>query len=75
MDLCGGVIGRPCSIPPANPPKAPGEEKKNGLKVWSIALIVAAALILLSIMFILLCYFRRSTRKETQGEDKLGMYY
>ncbi|MCD7450074.1 hypothetical protein HAX54_003492 [Datura stramonium] len=73
-NLCGGVLGIPCSIPPANPPKAPGEKKKNGLKVWSIALIsaAAAALLLVSIMFILLCYFRRSKRKESQGEDKQG---
>ncbi|XP_060204370.1 probable leucine-rich repeat receptor-like protein kinase At1g68400 [Lycium barbarum] len=71
-NLCGGVIGIPCSIPPANPPKAPGEKKKNGLKVWSIVLIAAAALVLLSIMSILLCYLRRSNRKETQGEDKQG---
>lgn len=74
LNLCGGVLGIPCSIPPANPPKAPGEKKKNGLKVWSIALIAAAAaaVVLLSIMFISLCYFRRSKRKEIQGEDKQG---
>ncbi|KAK4362624.1 hypothetical protein RND71_017865 [Anisodus tanguticus] len=74
-NLCGGVLGIPCSIPPSNPPKVPGDQKKkNGLKTWSIALIAAAAavLVLLSIMSILLCYFRRSKRKETQGEDKQG---
>ncbi|KAM3319351.1 putative leucine-rich repeat receptor-like protein kinase [Capsicum chacoense] len=71
-NLCGEVLGIPCSTPPANPPKAPGEKKRNGLKVWSIALIAAggAALVFVSIMSILLCYFRRSKRKETQEEDK-----
>ncbi|XP_055826801.1 inactive leucine-rich repeat receptor-like serine/threonine-protein kinase At1g60630 isoform X2 [Solanum dulcamara] len=73
-NLCGEVLGIPCSIAPASPPKAPSEKKRNGLKVWSIALIaaVAAVLVLLSIMFILFCYFRRSKRKETQEEDKQG---
>ncbi|OIT29266.1 PREDICTED: probable leucine-rich repeat receptor-like protein kinase At1g68400 [Nicotiana attenuata] len=81
-NLCGGIIGIPCPIPPFSPPKSPipyisppspGEKKKNGLKVWSIALIAAAAaLVPLSIMFILLGYFRRSKRKETQGEHKEG---
>ncbi|KAK4350681.1 hypothetical protein RND71_029994 [Anisodus tanguticus] len=71
-NLCGGVLGIPCSIPPATPPTAPGEKKKNGLKTSSIALIAAAALVLLSIMSILLCYFRRSKRKKTQEDDKQG---
>ncbi|CAN4087902.1 unnamed protein product [Withania somnifera] len=73
LNLCGEVLVIPCSIPPANPPKAPGEEKKNGLKVWSIALIAAAAaLVFVSIMSSLLCYFRRSKRKETQGEGSIS---
>ncbi|KAH0762356.1 hypothetical protein KY290_018429 [Solanum tuberosum] len=73
-NLCGEVVGIPCSISPASPPKAPSEKKKNGLKVWSIALIAAAVavLVLISIMFILFRYFRRSKRMETQGEDKQG---
>lgn len=78
-NLCGEILGIPCSVSPASPPKAPSEKKKNGLKVRRIALIAAAAaaatLVLLSIMFILFCYFRRSKGKETQGRDNQGKIF
>ncbi|KAL3529610.1 hypothetical protein ACH5RR_008932 [Cinchona calisaya] len=73
-NLCGRPIEVPCTIspppsPPSNgsspvlippPPPAAPEGSKGSLKIWSIALIAAAAsMIPLCIMLFFVCYFRR----------------
>ncbi|XP_027124188.2 probable leucine-rich repeat receptor-like protein kinase At1g68400 isoform X2 [Coffea arabica] len=80
-NLCGTPIQVRCQVssppPPSNgsvpilipPPPAP-ESGKGSLKIWSIALIAAAAaLVPLCIMLFFLCYYRRIYPKKTKTEQ------
>ncbi|KAK6123662.1 hypothetical protein DH2020_042596 [Rehmannia glutinosa] len=80
--LCGGIPGlSPCPItvpPPPPPSPVPSRDKDDGpIKLWSIALIAAAAsLIPVSIILICLCYYRRVYGKKTkQDQEQPGEVY
>ncbi|KAA8533383.1 hypothetical protein F0562_033084 [Nyssa sinensis] len=84
-DLCGTPLGIPCSVsppPPAGiapspspiPPPFPSkDDKKRNLELWSIVLIVAAAILVpLSVMLVFVCYYRRVRGKEAKGDQPSG---
>ncbi|RVW69963.1 putative leucine-rich repeat receptor-like protein kinase [Vitis vinifera] len=81
--LCGLPLGKVCpAFPPAPatatapPPHIspnPSKEKKKGLEIWGVALIVAAAtLVPVLVMVVFLCYYRKSQRKEATTGQQTG---
>ncbi|XP_058100009.1 probable leucine-rich repeat receptor-like protein kinase At1g68400 [Magnolia sinica] len=82
-ELCGQPLGKPCQIvpvapvggpPPTSPsPRVPTPSKDKTLRVWSIALIAVAALLVpFTVMLVFLCYYRRKHGKGTKEKEHSG---
>lgn len=68
LGLCGKPVQKQC--PPPSPDLIPSKKSKHKpLKIWGIALIaVAAVLVPFTVMLVFLCYFRRMHGKGATGE-------
>ncbi|RWR84673.1 putative leucine-rich repeat receptor-like protein kinase [Cinnamomum micranthum f. kanehirae] len=68
LGLCGKPVQKQC--PPPSPDVIPSKKSKHKpLKIWGIALIaVAAVLVPFTVMLVFLCYFRRMHGKGATGE-------
>lgn len=73
LGLCGKPVQKQC--PRSSPALIPsGKSKHKPLKIWGIALIaVAAVLVPFIVMLVFLCYFRRMHGKGATGEHS-GTY-
>ncbi|XP_059626270.1 probable leucine-rich repeat receptor-like protein kinase At1g68400 [Cornus florida] len=80
-DLCGRPLGIQCPAPPPNPAPAPSplptpsnHKNKGPLQLWSIVLIVAAAVLvpLFVMLAVFLCRRRKQHGKEAKRDQPAG---